>query len=139
MRLSSTGRYVGADAGVAEITLPPGVFGGVVGRKEMARGLLTGFGKAVHRAEQSGRAVRLTVLVEPEKPVSKVAVEDAAEQRPQDGLDEALTEARQRGAKRAAEILRASDMLSADQFATAIGATEAILVRQRARAIRVRR
>ena len=133
MRLASTGRYVEAGAGAAEITLAPGVFGEIIGRKGTAKGLLTGFGKAVHRAEQSGRAVRLTVLVEPGKPVSKVAVEDAVEQRPRDELDEALTEARQRGAKRAAEILQAPDMLSADQFAAAIGATRETVHQKRRR------
>lgn len=133
MRLASTGQHVGAGASSAEITLAPSVFGEIIGRKGTAKGLLTGFGKAVHRAEQSGRAVRLTVLVEPGKPVSKVAVEDAVDQRPRDELDEALTEARQRGAKRAAEILRAPDMLSADQFATAIGATRETVHQKRRR------
>lgn len=133
MRLASTGRFVGADTSATEIALAPGVFGDVVGRKGTAKGLLTGFGKAVQRAEQSGRAVRLTVLVEPGKPVSKVAVEDAVEQLPRDELDEALTEARQRGVKRAAEILQASDMLSADQFAAVIGATRETVHQKRRR------
>ena len=132
MRLASTGKFVEA-GGAAEISLAPDVFGEIVGRKGTAKGLLTGFGKAVNRAERSGRAVRLTVLVEPGKPVSKVAVEDAVEQRPPDELDEALIEARQRGAKRAADILRAPDMLSADQFATAIGATRETVHQKRRR------
>ena len=133
MRVASTGKFVGVRACAAEIRLAPDVFGKIVGREGTAKGLLTGFGKAVHRAEQSGRAVRLTMLVEPGKPISKVAVEDAAEQGPRDELDEALTEARQRGAKRAAEILRAPDMLSADQFATAIGATRETVHQKRRR------
>ena len=133
IRLASTGKFIGARAGAAEISLVPDVFGEIVGRKRTAKGLLTGFGKAIHRAERSGRAVRLTMLVEPGKPDSKVAVEDVAERLPQDELNEALVEARQRGAKRAAEILQAPDMLSADQFATAIGATRETVHQKRRR------
>lgn len=132
MRLATTGRFVEPGSGSAEIALAPGVFGDIMTQKSAARGLLTGFGKAVRRAEQSGRAVRLTVVIEPGRGTPRIAVEDLAEA-PADDLDEALREAKVRGAKRAAEILVAPDMLSGDQFAAAIGATRETVHQKRRR------
>ena len=74
----------------------------------------------------------MTVLVDPERKLSKISVEEIDGQ-PADDLDASLGEARVRGAQRATEILNRPDMLTADQFAAAIGATRETVHQKRRR------
>lgn len=115
-----------------DIALAPGILNDVMSRKRAAAGLLKGFGKAVRDAKRSGRPVRITAVVDPERDLSEVAVESVPEQ-PVDELDTALDEARARGATRAAEILIGPDMLTTDEFAAAIGASRETIHQKRKR------
>jgi hypothetical protein len=80
---------------------------------------------------RSGHGSRLVLDIEPSprEPVLALMVTDrgtaqaGAPSPAGDALDAALDRARRRGATRAAEVMAQSDMLSADDFAEAIGAT----------------
>ncbi|SMF52358.1 Protein of unknown function [Tistlia consotensis] len=98
-------------------------------RPTALRSVLDGVGRAVRQAEDTRRPVKLTILVQPDRTAPTVDVEAAPLQG--DELDQALAEARARGAARAAEILAGPDMLSADDFARLIGVTREA-VRQKA-------
>lgn len=88
-------------------------------------------GKAIGRAEQSGRSVRMTVIVDPRGNGPEIEVENVEEAK--DELDIALVEARARGAAKVADTLNAGDMLTADQFAELIGATRETVHQKRKR------
>ena len=97
--------------------------------------LLNGFGEAVQRSKDRHSGVRMVVVIDPQRRVPKVKIEDVdhSNQVTTEDFNSALAEARERGANRAAEILTRSDMLSADSFASFIGVSrEAVrLKRQR--------
>ncbi|MEC5383863.1 hypothetical protein VSX64_24395 [Aurantimonas sp. C2-6-R+9] len=115
-----------------DVALAPGILSDVLSRKRAATGLLNGFGKAVRDAKQSGRPKRMTILVDPERDSCEVEVE-AVQEQPVDDLAAALDEAKARGATRAAEILNGPDMLTADEFAAAIGASRETIHQKRKR------
>lgn len=119
----------GADA---DIALGPRALSDILSHKSGATGLLESYSKAIRKAKRFGRPVRITALVDPDRDVADVAVEPVQEQRT-DGLDAALAEARARGATRAAEILNGPDMLTADEFAAAIGASRETIHQKRKR------
>src|SRR3954451_6132387 len=81
--------------------------------------MLASYAGAVEKAERLGRSFELVIKVTPDH------AEPALEARPADGdaLDRALGAARQRGASRAAEIIKAPDMLTAREFGRLIGAS----------------
>lgn len=109
-----------------------GSIGKNVASRKAARGLLSGFANAVKRAERTGKAVRMTVVVDPNSAAPHIAVEEVPASKP-DMLDTALATARQRGSARVAEILSDTDMLSADAFAEEIGATRETVHKKRRR------
>ncbi len=92
-----------------------------------AKALLQGYGEAIAKSRKEGHPVSFRVEVDPSgvatvTPMEKTA---AAVLAPSEddagGLEVALEEARARGRVRAARILAAEDMLSADQFAALLG------------------
>jgi hypothetical protein len=115
---------------VAQISLKPDLMKEIIARKRAAQSVLSGFGQAVLQAERSGKAVRMTVMVEPRVTSPQIAVEEIAAQA-DDDLEVAA--ARVRGAARVADILNGADMLSADQFAEEIGATRETVHKKRQR------
>ena len=114
------------------ISLAPDLMKGVVARKGAAKGLLSGFGRAVVQAERSGKPVRMTVVVEPKAVSPRITVEEVNTPTG-DALDTALATARTRGAARVADILNSEDMLTADAFAEEIGATRETVHKKRQR------
>lgn len=115
-----------------KISLAPNLMKGVVARKGAAKGVLSGFGRAVLQAERSGKPVRMTVVVEPKAISPRIAVEEVSTPAG-DALDIALVAARTRGAARVADILNGEDMLTADAFAEEIGATRETVHKKRRR------
>jgi len=99
--------------------------------------VLAGFGEAVQRSEALGTSVRLTVMIEPSNASPKIEIEAVrAGTSATDAFDATLAEARARGVQRAAEILAAPEMLSADKFAAMIGVTrEAVRLKRQRREI----
>ena len=96
------------------------------------KALLQGYGDAIAKSRTAGRPVSFRVDVDPEgetvvTPVEgaiaapEPVVEEAAA--PDAELTAALAAARERGRLRAAEILSADDMLSAEDFAKMLGTT----------------
>lgn len=132
MHLAAGGSIPSRSRSGADIALAPGIFNDVLSRKAAATGLLNGFGKAVRDAKRSGRMVRMTVLVDPERVSPEIAMEEVREQH-DDELSVTLGEAHARGAQRAAEILNGPEMLTADQFAATIGATRETVHQKRRR------
>jgi hypothetical protein len=132
LRISSAKASAAPSLHVAQIPLKPDLVKKIIARKRAVQGVLSGFGQAVLRAEKSGRAVRMTVTVEPRATLPRVAVEEIAAQ-PENDLEAALVAARARGATRVADILNGADMLSADQFAEEIGATRETVHKKRQR------
>lgn len=87
------------------------------------KALLAGYGQAVAESRAAGRAVSFRVEVDPSGGATVSPTESVS---PQDDvvsgeLKAALDEARARGRTRAAQILAADDMLTADQFAELLG------------------
>lgn len=115
-----------------KISLASKVTKSVVARKSAAKGVLSGFGRAVLRAERSGNPVRMTVIVEPHSTSPRIAFEEVTSPA-HDELDEALAAANTRGAARVADILNSADMLTADAFAEEIGATRETVHKKRRR------
>ena len=126
--------------GVLPKGVPAFTFQAPVGTAELLKGkpaklrpLLQGYGEAFAKSQEAGRAVSFRVDVDPsggatvtpvEGPASDdvaLPVEEAGEPSPE--LRRALETARERGRLRAAEILSANDMLSADEFAQLLGIT----------------
>ena len=103
----------------------------LTGRPATVKPLLQGYGEAFARSREAGRAASFRVDVDPSgratvTPVEETvagtepcAVEEAGEPGPE--LQQALAAARERGRLRAAEILGAGDMLSANAFAGVLG------------------
>ncbi len=103
----------------------------LAGKPAKVKPILQGYGEAFARSREAGRPVSFRVDVDPSggatvTPVDEVEarddtypVEEAGEPGPE--LQQALAAARKRGRLRAAEILGAEDMLSADAFAEALG------------------
>lgn len=102
------------------------------GKPAKVKSLLQGYGEAFARSQEAGRPVSFRVDVDPtgtatvtpveEESVSSAEphpVEDTGEPDPM--LQDALAAARERGRLRAAEILGAEDMVSADAFAAVLG------------------
>ena len=89
--------------------------------------LLSGYGEALAESRRNGRAVSFRVEVDPSGGATVTPIESAATTPVPaaaggaGALDAALEEARARGRVRAAQILAAHDMLSADQFAAVLG------------------
>ncbi len=130
--LSATGPEQGVRPSLDKISLASKALKGVVARKAAAKGVLSGFGRAVLRAERSGNPVRMTVIVEPHSMSPRIAVEDVTSPA-RDELDVALTAAKMRGAARVVDILKRADMLTADAFAEEIGATRETVHKKRRR------
>lgn len=107
----------GADT--AEVAVRKDSFKTLQRHKGAMRKVLTTYADVVAKAERLGRPVELIIRVRPDEPDSFV------EERAADGdrLDKALAAARQRGAARVAEILRAPEMISARDFGQVIGAS----------------
>lgn len=136
--LATTAFFVGSGQ-----TLPKGAAGFKLRVPETARealisspkrmkALLQGYGDAIAKSRMAGRPVSFRVDVDPEgemvvTPVEgaiaapEPVVEEAAA--PDAELTAALAAARERGRLRAAEILSADDMLSAEDFAKMLGTT----------------
>lgn len=99
------------------------------GQPAKVKPLLKGYGEAVAKSRAAGRAVSFRVEVDPTGGTTVTPLEEplAAAAAPPIGedadLQRALEEARGRGRARAAEILAAEDMLSADKFAALLGTT----------------
>jgi hypothetical protein len=129
---ATTAAVAASRLSTARISLKSDLMKGIVARKGAAKGVLSGFGRAVLQAERSGKRVRMTVLVEPQATSPHIAVEEVPTQAG-DALDVALAAARVRGAARAADILNGAGMLSADEFADEIGATRETVHRKRQR------
>lgn len=130
--LATTGPAPNFAASSGKISLAPNLMKGVVARKGAAKGVLSGFGRAVLQAERTGKPVRMTVLVRPEAASPQIAVEEVSSPAG-DVLDTALAAARTRGAARVADILNSEDMLTADAFAEEIGATRETVHKKRRR------
>ena len=129
---AATGPAQGVRPPQGKISLASKALKGVVARKAAAKGVLSGFGRAVLRAERSGNPVRMTVIVEPDSLSPRIAVEDVTSPAG-DELDVALTAAKMRGAARVVDILKRADMLTADAFAEEIGATRETVHKKRRR------
>ena len=104
----------------------------LAGKPAEVKPLLQGYGEALDRSRQAGRPVSFRVEVDPSGgakvmpleeaalvPETSFPVEDEGESSPE--LEAALAAARERGRLRAAEILGAEDMLSAETFARVLG------------------
>jgi hypothetical protein len=87
---------------------------------------------AVKRAERSNRPVKMTVVIDPQRPRPKIAIASAAPEA-SDKYNSVLQAARIRGAERIADILNGEEMLSADAFADEIGATRETVNNKRKR------
>ncbi len=119
-------------------TAPPAAVKMFQGRATKIKALLQGYGDAVARSHKAGHAVSFRVEVAPDGAATVTALDSEAT--PVDAaaamsfpveevatrsleLEAALQAARDRGQLQAAEILRGSDMLSADAFAEKLGTT----------------
>lgn len=130
--LATHGPMPGFNPSSRRISLAPNVMKGVVARKGAAKGVLSGFGRAVLQAEQSGKPVRMTVVIEPQASSPRIAVEEVNASAG-DALDIALAAAKARGAARVADILNGEGMLTADAFGEEIGATRETVHKKRRR------
>ena len=94
---------------------------------------IAGLGKAAKLSQRLAAPVRMTAVFDPHRRAPQVSIEPVTVEPAAAGdLELALAEARERGAKRAAEILAAPEMLSADAFARLIGVTrEAVRLKRR--------
>ena len=106
--------------------------GRVVPGKAATKGVISGFARAVQRVVSSGKAVQMTVIIEPDA-APRIAVEELEPAVARDELDIALSAAKRRGAARVADILKGPDMLTADAFAEEIGATRETVHKKRRR------
>lgn len=93
--------------------------------------VLSGVSEGVKRAKNTGGTVRVTYVIRSADEEPEIEIEDIALQK--DALDVALEAAKQRGARRVSEILKGSDMLSADEFADEIGASRETVNKKRKR------
>lgn len=112
--------------------VPDNAYQAIAGKPARVKALLQQYGEAVVRSREAGRSVSFRVDVDPAgaatvTPVEEVTPDQAypVEETGEPGfeLQEALAAARDRGRLRAAEILGAEDMLSAEAFAEVLGTT----------------
>jgi hypothetical protein len=104
---------------VAEITVARALFNTLQRHKEAMGKLLSSYAEAVTRAQRLARPVDMIVTVDPKKETLAIVAKAAKG----DALDQALIDARSRGATRVAEILRSPDMVTAREFGALIGAS----------------
>ncbi len=109
----------GTKRGLRVRVRPPVRAKSVAGAKSAEAILLSNYAAAAARAQRLGRPLELVITVPAgrAKPVVKQRVPEA------DALDHALAAARQRGARKVAEILKSPDMMSARDFGKLIGAS----------------
>lgn len=113
------GEAQAAAAQLAEIVVGKHSFQTLRQHKGGVQKVLTTYAEAIEKAEKFGRAFELVIKVHPDR--TRPAVEEREAH--YDALDDALAAARQRGARRVAEIMKSPDMLSARAFAPLIGAS----------------
>jgi hypothetical protein len=115
-----------------EFEVPHNAHQAIAGQPSWAEALLQQYREAVIRSREAGRSVSFRVDVDPAGTASVTPVEEVTpdqaypvEETGEPGfeLQEALAAARDRGRLRAAEILGAEDMLSAEAFAQVLGTT----------------
>jgi hypothetical protein len=111
VRNSATGEF--------KVALKPSAIKALEARKAKVRALMEALGAGMDASRKNGRATRFLVVVdakgqpsiEPEGPPAQAGAAG------DDDLDTALAVARDRGRRRAADILSSEDMLGADAFA----------------------
>lgn len=112
-----------------KLKLKAGAYEVLKQRRAGVEQLLSQYGDALVRSERAGHAVSFRVEVDPAGAATIMPVEEAPANPPpaveevaaDADLKNALAAARERGRLRAAEILSADDMLSADAFAKLLG------------------
>lgn len=112
-----------------KLKLKAGAYEVLKQRRAGVEQLLSQYGDALVRSERAGHAVSFRVEVDPAGAATVMPVEEAPTNPPpaveevaaDADLKNALAAARERGRLRAAEILSADDMLSADAFAKLLG------------------
>jgi hypothetical protein len=134
----TTAFFVGAGAslpkGVAgfKLLVPNNTYKALTGKPARVKALLQQYGEAVVRSRTAGRAVSFRVDVDPAGATTVTPVDEVTPSQehlpdetgtPDAELQEALAAARMRGRLRAADILGAEDMLSAEAFGELLGTT----------------
>jgi hypothetical protein len=130
----TTASLVGAGARLPKGAsgFPDNAYRAIAGKPARVAALLEHYGEAVAKSREAGRTVSFRVDVDPAGAATVTPVEEAApdQEYPVEEtgeasaeLREALAAARDRGRLRAAEILGADDMLSAEAFAAVLGTT----------------
>lgn len=103
---------------VTEVTVAKASFLMLREHKGSMRKLLTSYAAAASKAERLGHPVDMIITVKPKAEPAIVARAARG-----DALDQALAAGRVRGTIRVADILKSSDMVTAREFATLIGAS----------------
>ena len=119
------------DVAKFEFQEPNTAYQAPTGKPAYVNALLQHLGKAIARSREAGQPVSFRVDVDPAGMATMTAVEELSKQvfpveetvEPSPELQEALAAARERGRLRAADILNADDMLSAEAFAEVLGTT----------------
>ena len=134
----TTAFFVGAGASLPKgatgfkFQVPDSAYKALTGKPDRMKALLQQYGEAIVRSRTAGRAVSFRVDIDPAGATTVTPVEEAALAQahlpeeagvPDAKLQDALAAARKRGRLRAAEILGADDMLSAEAFAKLLGTT----------------
>jgi len=111
VRDSATGEF--------KVALKPSAIKALGARKAKVRALMEALGEGMDASRKNGRATRFLVVVDAKGQPSIEPEGPSAQAGPasDDDLDIALAAARERGRRRAADILTGEDMLSADAFA----------------------
>lgn len=94
--------------------------------------MLRGLAAAIDKADRLGKPVQISFTITPESGAPKIALTEIGLSAP-DTPNVVFQAARERGARRIADILNGSDMLSADAFAKEIGATRETVNNKRKR------
>jgi hypothetical protein len=130
--------FVGAGANLPKgaagfkFQVPENAYKALAGKPDRMKALLQQYGEAIIRSQTAGRAVSFRVDIDPAGATTVTPVEEVAPAQahlpeetgmPDAELQDALAGARERGRLRAAEILGADDMLSAEAFAKLLGTT----------------
>jgi hypothetical protein len=105
--------------GEFRVTLKPMAIEALEARKSQVMALMETLGEGINASRKNGRATRFLVMVDA-KGLPSIREESAStptEITLDDDLDGALEAARERGRRRAADILSGDEMLSADAFA----------------------
>lgn len=114
-----------------KIQIPANASKALSGKPKRVQALLQEYGQAIAKSRSAGRTVSFRVDVDAEGEMMVTPVEAPVEAKAptseaktlEPELEQALAAARARGRIRAAEILSAPDMLSADDFAKLLGTT----------------